>query len=124
MDLPGKMVTLEVGIDELARGLDKVPKGVLLSTESILPGCASFCESDPDLREAGRKFEGCCIRRSPSPILRSDFICKHGYPGVDLSADGEDRFLRLLKRSDPVTELPPRNEPLQPSMKDRIIRSK
>ncbi len=124
VDLPGKMVTLEIGIDEIPRSVDKVPKGVLLSTGSILPGCASFREFDPDLREAGRKCESCPIRRSSAPILRADFICKHGYLGIDLSADGEDRFLRLLKRSDPVTELPPRNELLQPAVKDRIIRSK
>ena len=120
MDLPGHIVTLEIGFDELARRIDEISERVLLSIGSILPGRTSVCEFDPDFIEAGREGQGGVIHSSSAPILRGDSILEYGYPVGDLAADRDNRLVGISEGSYLVAESVLGRGPFQSSVKNRI----
>ena len=86
MDQPGRVVAVEIRIDQLARRVDEIPEGVSLASQSILPGCASTRELGPDLEEAKGESASGNIRRGSAPVLCTDLLAE--------SRDGRQNRLR------------------------------
>ena len=76
MDQPGRVVAVEIRIDQLARRVDKIPEGVSLASQSILPGRTSTRELGPDLEEAKGESASGNIRRGSAPVFCTDLLAE------------------------------------------------